>query len=230
MAATDTTSLKVAPREPGGSRQARRLRREGIVLGVIYGGGDEPLSFQVLERELRHALADAGAVMDLTVEGGPSGPVVLKELVRHPVNGATVHVDLLRVRLDEKIQASVVLELTGGDHSPGAIDGGVLEQITRELTIEALPNDIPDVLTHDVSAMQIGDTVTLDAIRPPSTVTLVDDLETVIATMSPPRLQTEADDEIEAETEIVGEGDAAAGEEGDGADAAADSGSDDAGE
>lgn len=230
MAATDTTSLKVAPREPGGSRQARRLRREGIVLGVIYGGGDGPLSFQVLERELRHALADAGAVMDLTVEGGPSGPVVLKELVRHPVNGATVHVDLLRVRLDEKIQASVVLELTGGDHSPGAIDGGVLEQITRELTIEALPNDIPDVLTHDVSAMQIGDTVTLDAIRPPSTVTLVDDLETVIATMSPPRLQTEADDEIEAETEIVGEGDAAAGEEGDGADAAADSGSDDAGE
>jgi len=230
MAATDTTSLKVAPREPGGSRQARRLRREGIVLGVIYGGGDEPLSFQVRERELRHALADAGAVMDLTVEGGPSGPVVLKELVRHPVNGATVHVDLLRVRLDEKIQASVVLELTGGDHSPGAIDGGVLEQITRELTIEALPNDIPDVLTHDVSAMQIGDTVTLDAIRPPSTVTLVDDPETVIATMSPPRLQTEADDEIEAETEIVGEGDAAAGEEGDGADAAADSGSDDAGE
>lgn len=232
MAATDTTSLKVAPREPGGSRQARRLRREGIVLGVIYGGGDEPLSFQVAERELRHALADAGAVMDLTVEGGASGPVVLKELVRHPVNGATVHVDLLRVRLDEKIQASVVLELTGGDDSPGAIEGGVLEQITRELTIEALPNDIPDVLTHDVSAMQIGDHVTLDAIRPPSTVTLVDDPEMVIATLSPPRLQTEADDEIEAETEVVGEGDAAAGDDagGDDTDAAADSGSDNAGE
>ena len=230
MARTETTSLKVAPREPGGSRQARRLRREGNVLGVIYGGGEEPLSFQVPARELRHALADAGAVMDLTIEGGSSTPVVVKDLVRHPVSGATLHIDLLRVRLDQKIQASVVLELVGGDDSPGAIDGGVLEQITRELTIEALPNDIPDSLTHDVSTLQIGDTVTLDAIRPPSTVTLIDDPETVIATLSPPRLQVEDDDEIEEETEVVGEGEAGA-EDGDAdTEAAGDSGSDDCGE
>jgi large subunit ribosomal protein L25 len=226
MAATSTTSLKVAPREPGGSRQARRLRREGNVLGVVYGGGDDPLSFQVQARELRHALADAGAVMDLTIEGAASTPVVVKDLVRHPVTNATVHIDLLRVRLDEKIQATVFLELVGGDDSPGAIDGGVLEQITRELTIEALPNDIPDSLTHDVSTLQIGDTVTLDAIRPPATVTLVDDPEMVIATLTPPRLQAEADDEIEQETEVVGEGDAAAGEDSAGADTDGDSGSD----
>jgi large subunit ribosomal protein L25 len=227
MAARSTTSLKVAPREPGGSRQARRLRREGNVLGVVYGGGDDPLSFQVPARELRHALADAGAVMDLTIEGGASTPVVVKDLVRHPVSNATVHIDLLRVRLDEKIQATVFLELVGGDDSPGAIDGGVLEQITRELTIEALPNDIPDSLTHDVSALQIGDTVTLDAIRPPVTVTLVDDPETVIAILSPPRLQSEDEDEIEQETGLVGEGETAPAE-GDGEDS--DAGSDDAGE
>jgi large subunit ribosomal protein L25 len=231
MAARSTTSLKVAPREPGGSRQARRLRREGNVLGVVYGGGDDPLSFQVPARELRHALADAGAVMDLTIEGGASTPVVVKDLVRHPVSNATVHIDLLRVRLDEKIQATVFLELVGGDDSPGAIDGGVLEQITRELTIEALPNDIPDSLTHDVSTLQIGDTVTLDAIRAPSTVTLTDDPETVIAILSPPRLQTEDEDEIEQETEVVGEGEAAAEGSGDaGSDAGGDSGSDDSGE
>jgi large subunit ribosomal protein L25 len=231
MAATTTTSLKVIPREPGGSRQARRLRRAGNVLGVVYGGGEDPLSFQVAARDLRHALADAGAVMDLTIEGGSSSPVVVKDLVRHPVTNATVHIDLLRVRLDQKIQATVFLELVGGDDSPGVIEGGVLEQITRELTIEALPNDIPDSLTHDVSTLQIGDTVTLDAIRPPSAVTLADDPETVIAILSPPRLQTEDGDEIEQETAVVGEGEAAAESSG-GADSDADgdSGSDDSGE
>jgi large subunit ribosomal protein L25 len=231
MAATTTTSLKVIPREPGGSRQARRLRRAGNVLGVVYGGGEDPLSFQVPARDLRHALADAGAVMDLTVEGGSSSPVVVKDLVRHPVSNATVHIDLLRVRLDQKIQATVFLELVGGDDSPGAIEGGVLEQITRELTIEALPNDIPDALTHDVSTLQIGDTVTLDAVRPPSAVTLVDDPETVIAILSPPRLQTEDEDEIEQETAVVGEGEAAAEDSGEAdSDGAGDSGSDDSGE
>ncbi len=229
MAATTTTSLKVSPREPDGSRQARRLRRAGNVLGVVYGGGEDPVSFQVSARDLRHALANAGAVMDLTIEGGSSSPVVVKDLVRHPVSNLTVHIDLLRVRLDQKIQATVFLELVGGDDSPGAIDGGVLEQITRELTIEALPGDIPDSLTHDVSTLQIGDTVTLDAIRPPSTVTLIDEPETVIAILSPPRLQTEDDDEIEQETAVVGEGEAAAGEDAGDADSG-DSGSDDSGE
>jgi large subunit ribosomal protein L25 len=209
-----TTSLKVAPREPGGSRQARRLRREGNVLGVVYGGDDDPVSFQIPARDLRIALADAGAVLDLTVEGASSSPVVVKDLVRHPVTGATVHIDLLRVRLDQKIQATVELLLVGGDDSPGIRDGGVLEHVTRELTIEALPNDIPDSLSHDVSAMEIGDTITLEALRPPSTVTLLDDPETLIATLSPPRLQVESDDEIEQETQVVGE----AGGQGDAAD------------
>jgi large subunit ribosomal protein L25 len=206
MARSDTTALKVSPRDPSGSRQARRLRRTGEVLGVVYGGGDEPVSFQVSARTLRHVLAEAGAVLELDIEGGSRGPVVIKELVRHPLTGATVHLDLMRVRLDQKIQATVLLELTGGEDAPGTKDGGVLEQITREVTIEALPTDIPDSLSHDVSEMQINDTVTLNALRPPSTVTLLDDPETVIATLTPPRLQLEAEDEIESETEVVGEG------------------------
>ncbi len=206
MARNDTTALNVSTREPDGSRSARRLRRAGNVPGVVYGGGDEPLAFQIPARELRHVLAGAGAVLDLAVGGAKASPVVIKELVRHPITGETVHIDLLRVRLDVKIQATVVLELTGAEDSPGAKDGGVLEQITRELTIEALPTDIPDSLTHDVSTMEINDTITLEALTPPATVTLVDDPETVIATLTPPRLQLEADDEIESETEVVGEG------------------------
>ncbi|HXD63930.1 MAG TPA: 50S ribosomal protein L25 [Solirubrobacteraceae bacterium] len=218
MARNDTTALNVSTREPDGSRSARRLRRAGNVPGVVYGGGDEPLAFQIPARELRHVLAGAGAVLDLAVGGAKASPVVIKELVRHPITGDTVHIDLLRVRLDVKIQATVVLELTGAEDSPGAKDGGVLEQITRELTIEALPTDIPDSLTHDVSTMEINDTITLEALTPPATVTLVDDPETVIATLTPPRLQLEAEDEIESETEVVGEGEEGeAGEEGESA-------------
>ena len=222
MAQTQTTALHVSPREAAGSRAARRLRRTGEIPGVVYGGGEDPLSFAVQERTLRHALADAGAVMELTVQGGGTTPVVVKELIRHPVTNATVHIDLLRVRLDVKIQATVFLELTGVDDAPGTKDGGVLEQQLRELTIEALPNDIPDSLQHDVSSMVIGDTLTLDAVTPPPEVTLLDDPETVIATLTPPRLQLEEEEGIEAETEVVGEGAEAAGDDAGSGDSAPD--------
>ncbi len=206
MASTATTALSVVHRDPDGSRGARRLRRSGQVPGVVYGGDGEPISFQVDSRELRLALAHAGAVLDLSIDGEGSTPVVVKELTRHPVNGETIHVDLLRVRLDEAIQTTVFLELVGTEDAPGVKEGGVLEHVTRELTVEALPTEIPDSLQHDVSEMVIGDTLTLESVRAPSGVTLVDDPETVIATLTPPRLQTEDEEEIEEETELVGEG------------------------
>jgi large subunit ribosomal protein L25 len=207
------TQLDVRLREPSGSRAARRLRGAGRVPGILYGGGEEqPLSFDVDARELRLALARAGAVLDLRVDGASPTPVVLKEAQRHPVRGDTVHVDLLRVRLDRPIHAVVALELTGVDESPGVREGGVLEQITRELGVEALPTAIPEAIVHDVSAMQIGETLTLAAVVPPAGVTLLDDPEeTVLATLTPPRLQTEADTELEAETEVVGEAEKAGG-------------------
>jgi large subunit ribosomal protein L25 len=211
MARHESTALKVTPREPGGSRTARRLRREGNVPGIVYGGGADPVAFQVPARLLRNTLAGAGAVLDLDIEGSGITPVVVKDLVRHPVHGRTVHVDLLRVRMDVKIQSTVFLELTGAEDAPGVReDNGVLEHITRELTIEALPGDIPDSLTHDVSEMQIGDTLTLDALRPPAGIEIVGEPETMIATLTPPRLQVESGDEIEQETQVVGEGEAAA--------------------
>ena len=227
MAGSDATALSATHREVEGSRAVRRLRREGGVPGIVYGGGEDPVPFQVDSRDLRQALAHAGAVLDLKIDSDAATPVVLKELVRHPVNGATVHIDLLRVRLDVKIQATVVVELVGGDDAPGVKEGGVLEQITREVTIEALPNDIPDTIEHDVSGLQMNDTVTLESVTAPPGVTLLDDSETVIATVLPPRLQLEDENEIEAETEVVGEGDAAPEGEasGDGDAAGADSAS-----
>ena len=204
-----TTKLQVNSRAAEGSRAARRLRRSGRVPGIVYGGGGESLGFDADARELRLALARSGAVLDLSIDGEKATPVVLKEAQRDPVRGETVHVDLLRVRLDEAIHAVVPLELTGTDDAPGVKEGGVLEQITRELNVEALPTAIPESIVHDIGEMQIGETIVLTALSAPEGVTLLDDLEeTVLATLSPPRLQTEAEEEIEAETELVGEGEA----------------------
>ena len=97
------------------------------------------------------------------------------------------------------------------EEAPGVKEGGVLEHVTREVTIEALPTDIPDNIQHDVSELVIGDTVMLEAVRAPTGVTIIDDPETVVATLTPPRLQAqleelEAEAEIEEETELVAEG------------------------
>jgi large subunit ribosomal protein L25 len=205
--AESTTKLSVNSRSAEGSRAARRLRRSGRVPGVLYGGGGEAVGFDADARELRLALASSGAVLDLSVDGEQATPVVLKEAQRDPVRGQTVHIDLLRVRLDQAIHAVVPLELTGTEDAPGVKEGGVLEQITRELNVEALPTAIPESIVHDIGEMQIGETIGLAAVAVPEGVTLLDEIEeTVVATLSPPRLQTEEEEEVEAETELVGEG------------------------
>jgi large subunit ribosomal protein L25 len=224
MAGSEQTTLVVKLREPDGSRTARRLRRAGNVPGVVYGGGQDPISFSIEARDLRIALASAGAVLDLEIDGQGGTPCVLKELVRHPVNGETMHVDLVRVRLDRPIQATVILELVGGEDSPGVKQGGVLEQQLREITVEALPTSIPDTLTHDVSEMDIGDTLNFESLTAPAGVTLIGEPDTTVASLTAPRLQLESDTEIESETEVVGEEGAAEGAE------ASDAGSDDAGD
>ncbi len=205
--AEETTKLDVRTRAAEGSRAARRLRRSGRVPGVLYGGGGESVGFDADARELRLALAASGAVLDLSLDGEKPTPVVLKEAQRDPVRGQTVHVDLLRVRLDQAINAVVPLELLGVDDAPGVKEGGVLEQITRELNVEALPTAIPESIEHEIGEMQIGETIGLAAIVMPAGVTLLDDVEdAVVATLSPPKLQAEVEEEIEAETELIGEG------------------------
>src|SRR4029079_15091312 len=104
------------------------------------------------------------------------------------------------------IQSPVPLHLHGAEESPGVKEGGILEQVTREVTVEALPNDIPEELVHDVSHMEMLGTELLSAVSVPDGVTIVDDLEeTVIATVHPPRGEEEPE-EIEEETALVGEG------------------------
>ena len=223
--ASQTTKLSIAEREVTNSRATRRLRRQGQVPGVLYGGDDDALAFVVDERELRHALAAHGAVVELQL-GGSGTPAVLQDAQRHPVRGHTMHVDFLRVNLNVAIHAVVTLELLGGEDAPGTKEGGVLEHVTREINIEALPNDIPERLELDVSKMDVNDTLFLSAVAAPAGVTILDDPdETVVATLTPPKLQAELDalDEeaaLEQETQVVGEGEAPKDEEAEGEDAA----------
>ncbi len=211
------TTLNVDPRADFGSRNARRMRREGLVPGVVYSGGSEATAFQVSERDVRSVIAEGAALFDLSIDGAKARPVVIKEQQLHPVRGTLRHIDLQEVNLKEAIQADVTIELEGADEAPGIKGGGVLDHVTREITVEALPTDIPDKITVDVSTMEINDTLQLSAIDPPAGVTFMveEDEEVTIATLAPPRVE-EAAPEVEEETELVGEseggGDSAEGD------------------
>jgi large subunit ribosomal protein L25 len=226
MAKAQSTTLNVEPRESAHSRATRRLRREGRIPGVLYGRGGDPQPFSVDARDLRLALAGAGAVLDVALDGSNTS-AILKESYRDPVRGDVMHVDLLRVDLNKPIESLVTLHLTGADEAPGVKEGGVLEQVTREITVEALPNDIPEAIEHDGSHMEMLATEHLSDITAPPNVTFKDDLEIVVASVTPPRVEEEPE-EIEEETGIVGEG---AGEaEGEAGDAGAEEAPADAGD
>jgi large subunit ribosomal protein L25 len=202
MADGSRPKLEVEPRTPEGSRATRRLRRRGLVPGVVYGGGD-CVPFQVESRTLIHALHAGSAVLDLKLDGG-ARPVIVKDQQNHPVRGDILHIDLLQVRLDEKIQTTVAVELVGAEEAPGAKEGGVLEHVSRELNIEALPTDIPEVIQADVSGMEAAATMHLTELIPPRGVVFLDDPEeTIIATITVPTEVVEP--EVEEETELVGE-------------------------
>jgi large subunit ribosomal protein L25 len=221
MADGQRPTLDVDDRTERGTRAAKRLRREGYVPGVVYGGKDgECTSFKVNWRMLRQVLVGGSALIDLKV-GGKTRPVIVKDQQQHPVRDELLHIDLLEVRLDEKIQTQVSVHLEGAEEAPGIKEGGVLEHVTHELNIEALPTDIPDAIHVDVSGLEIAATMHLSEISAPEGVTFLDDPEeTIIATVVVP---TEVEEpEIEEETELVGEdgepleegAEAAEGEEG----------------
>ena len=155
--------IDVRPRTEFGSAASRRLRREGFVPGVLYGRS-EPASFVVAERELRRVLTGPGglhAILDIAIDGGGTQPAILKDYQQDPVKGKLLHIDLQEVRLDEAITASVVVSLVGAEDAPGVREGGVLSQITREVSVSALPLEVPEHIDVDVSGMEIGGTLRL---------------------------------------------------------------------
>ena len=146
MASSQRPTLTADERSERGTRATKRLRREGLVPGVVYGGRDgECTAFKVESRALRQVLVDGSALIDLEV-GGKTRPVIVKDQQLHPVREELLHIDLLEVRLDEKIQTQVGVHIEGTEEAPGVKEGGVLEHVTHQLSIEALPTAIPDAI------------------------------------------------------------------------------------
>jgi large subunit ribosomal protein L25 len=212
--AGERVKLEVLDRESSGSAESRRLRKQGLIPGVIYGGGHEPKAIAIEERELRRALTGKGglhAILDVTLDGGSARPSILKSYQQDPLKGTLTHVDLQEVRLDKPIQARVVVELLGD--SVGVTEGGVLSQVVREITVEALPLEIPEHLELDVSGMAIGDTLRLADLPPFEGLKFLDDPEeTVLATVTMPTKFVEPEPE-EVEGEELEEGEVPEGEE-----------------
>ena len=204
--ANESTRLNATVREIEGSRANRRLRREGRVPAVLYGGGDEPVALSVdAARAAPRAARRRARCSSSTVDGQTQNAVV-KDLQRHPVRDEAMHIDFVRVRMDVAIQSIVTLELVGAEEAPGIDEGGVLEQQLREVNVEALPGDIPETIEHDVS--QPGDG--RDRARSPTSPRRTASRSSttprlVVASITLPRLEVETD-EAETETELVGEG------------------------
>ena len=214
--AGERVKLKVQSRDSRGSAESRRLRADGLVPGVLYGNGGNAQPFCIEERELRKALTgDHGlhAILDVVLEGQQKAHhAVLKEYQLDPTRARLLHIDLQEVRLDQAIHTQVVVELIG--ESEGVKEGGVLSQIQREVNVEALPMEVPDRLELDVSGMKIGDTLRLSDLRVPEGVKLLDDPETVLATVTPPT-KIEEPEVVEEELEEgeLPEGEVPEGEE-----------------
>ena len=186
--AGERVQLKVQERESRGSAASRRLRENGLVPGVLYGNGGQAHPFCIEERELRRVLTgDHGlhAILDVVLEGQQKAHhAVLKKYQLDPTRARLLHIDLQEVRLDQAIHTQVVVELVG--ESEGVKEGGVLSQVNREVNVEALPMEVPDRLELDVSSMVIGDTLRVSDLRVPEGVKLLDDPETVLASVTPP--------------------------------------------
>ena len=209
--AGERVKLVASQRTTLGSAESRRLRRQGLVPGVLYGRA-EPVAIAVAERDLRAALttrAGTHAVLDVTVDGGSPHSAILKDFQVSTVRGKLTHVDLQEVRLDQPIQTAVAVQLTG--EPAGAKEGGVLSQVATEVNVEALPLEIPEHLDVDVSELGVGGTLRLAELTVPDGVTILDDPEeTVLATVTlPSREEPEPVEAEEEGAEPAAEGEAA---------------------
>ena len=189
----DNVDLQAREREERGKNAARRLRASGMVPAVLYGDGDgssRPLAVpdKVVDYTLHH-LGD-NALYDIDLGLGTSTARIV-DVQRDPVTGRLVHVDFAPVNMQERIEVTVPLHVVG--ESPGAEEGGVMQQVAYEVHVESLPGDIPQELTIDVSTLGMNENLTLGDVTLPDGITLISDPEEVAVTVTAPTEITEED-------------------------------------
>jgi large subunit ribosomal protein L25 len=198
-------TLVAERRTAAGKGAAGRSRREGLVPAVVYGLGADNVPIAVPSRELGRFLsgaAGANTVFTLKLDGADQ-LALARQIQRHPVKGTLLHVDFVRVRADQTIQAEVPVHLTGD--AEGVAMGGVLEQFLYTVSVEARPADVPNSLEIDISALVIGDAAHVRDLTAPAGVVITNDAEDLVAQISAPRV-------VEEEVPVAAEGEAAEGE------------------
>jgi len=221
----DDLTLTAEPRTEKGSRPAGRLRRQGKVPAVVYGLETETLTVCVPARELAHILAgEAGANALITLKlDGDEALTLARQIQRHPTRGDLVHVDFIRIRRDVAVEAEIPVRLTG--EAAGVRDGGILEQLLFNLSIEAKPEDIPTDIEVDVSALEINDQVRLGEVTIPPGVSVQHEEDELVVQVIPPRVEEEPEpEEVEGEEGELAEGEVPEGEAAEGEGAAAEGG------
>lgn len=200
--------LKTTLRTVTGNGPARQLRRQGQVPAVLYGPKTESILLAVPAVDIEHVLRKGHlrqAVLSLSIDGGPEKIVrtaMFKELQTHPVTGQFLHADFYEVSMDQKISVKVPVVVAG--KSIGVENGGMVQVVRRELEVLCLPNAIPDSITIDVTALDMGDSVHIQDIVLPEGAEMAGDANyTVVTILSPKGAGEEVEEPGEGAEEVA---------------------------
>lgn len=199
--------LKASQREDLTLSATKQIRSTGGIPAVVYGKGEETVTISVNNLELIKAVRDEGrhAVFSLEIEGGNTVDVMLHEYQVHPIKGDVTHADFYKVDMTEEMDVSVVLNLEG--EAVGSREGGILQQPLFELEVRAVPREIPEEISVDVSELDIGDSLTIADIPVSKTYTILNEQEETIAIVLPPEAEEEEETDagdVSVEPELVG--------------------------
>jgi large subunit ribosomal protein L25 len=205
-----SAQLSATPRDGTGKGSARSLRAQGKIPAVIYGHGREPQSLAIETRELEKLLSKISAestVIELSMDG-KSARTLIREIQRHPFKRQILHVDFQELVAGEKVTVRIPIVLMGVPEGVRQ-DGGILDQVMRELEIEVDPANIPNHVEVDVNPLRIGDSVHVSDITLPDGVELVGEPDSTVCVVSAPRAVVETvapteEAEVVAEPEVIG--------------------------
>ncbi len=207
-----TADIHAQPREKTGPHTAKVLRKNGRIPGVFYFHNEEPIHLSVDEKELRNILHQKINVLNVIFPEGKERKSVIREIQKDPITDTIIHIDLMGVKLTEKVHLTIPILLTG--EPVGVEEGGILEHLLREVEVEGLPLDIPDHIEVDVSDLKIGDVITLRDVEVEK-IKIITDLDHAVANVIHPKVVTEKavkEEEVEEGVEAAEEKEAEAGE------------------
>jgi len=212
--------LELTPRTGTGKGAARQARRDGLVPGVVYGGGADPQSVTIPFNILLKKLKDGGfmsTLYNLKVEGAEDVRAVCRGVQRDVVKDLPTHIDFLRLKRDSRINMNIPVHVLGEDECPGLTQGGSLNLVRAEVELMVTAGDIPDFIEIDISALAIGESINIsDITMPEGARPIITDRDFVIANISAPGGAADEDEDDDAEAvdgEVPTIGDEAAAEE-----------------